>query len=134
MYEKTSSDFLSDVNIDYSGQTYHQIWDAIQAGETSKTLFRACNSFEDKRNVFVFNVATNDKTESLATQVWNRHNSRWTFPTFDDFHTKYDQCNAEFNTTVPLIEAYMQHPTTAAWLKENDADEPFSRMVSIASF
>ena len=134
MYEKTSSDFLGDVTIDYYGQTYHQVWDAIQAGETSKALFRACNSFEERRNVFVFNVATNDKTESLATQVWNRHNSRWTFPTFDDFHTKYDQCNAEFNTTVPLIEAYMQHPTTAAWLKENDADEPFSRMVSIASF
>ena len=134
MYEKTSSDFLGDVTIDYYGQTYHQVWDAIQAGETSKALFRACNSFEERRNVFVFNVATNDKTETLATNVWNRHNRRWTFATFAESHTKYDQCNTEFKTIIRLIKTYTQRPKTAAWLKEDTDGQPHPRMVSLASF
>ena len=134
MYEKTSSDFLSDVNVDCVGQNYHQVWDAIQAGEITKTLFWACNSHPVKRNVFVFNVATDDKTETLATNVWNRHNSRWTFPTFADFHTKYDQCNTEFKTIIRLIKIYTQRPKTAAWLNEDTDGQPLPRMVGLASF
>ena len=150
--EKTPEDLLRLPSLYYYMNNCTEMAGALRGtGGTQEVLFWALESDNDKRDVFVYGVVSDDlsnemkmKMKKLAGNIWSRINDQYAYRyqpnprTFDDFQDRYDECETIYSDYNRLINEYKNLPVTVAWLKETTPPEnqiqTFSRMVSPLEF